>query len=317
MKSIVDQILERWSLVAMLARCGYFVPAVGKFCSPFRADNNPSCEIYGETIRDRSKGESFDSIRVFAEHNGFSNAEAIRELYREIKDGKVPQQAPQRKQLPSKHKLVIPALHYSIAEAEQVAKLRGLTNQGVDFAGFMGTLGFADVAGFPCWILFDGDRKLAEARRMDGKKFPAIGSLAERKAHTLRGSCKSWPLGMNPPCVKVPSGLPVWLVEGGPDYLAACDVLVHSSREFLPVAMLGAGQHIHAEALPFFKGRDVRIMGHPGEAGLNAIQFWEKQLSGAGASVTALQLGGYDLNELVTIHGAVAVATDLHDEICH
>ena len=305
--STVDQIHERWPLAAMLARCGIVVPARGKFCSPFRQDNNPSCEIYGETIRDRSTGESFDSIRVFAEQNGISNSEAIRQLASEL-----PGRQPKPK--PTPHKLVIPPLHYSIAGVEEAAKDRGLSVQGVDFACFLGTLGFAYVAGFPCWILTDADKKLAEARRMDGEKFPSIGSLPERKAHTLRGSCKSWPLGMNPPGVNVPAGLPVWLVEGGPDYLAACDVLMHTPREFLPVSMLGAGQKIHSEALPFFQGRHVRILGHPGEAGLGAVNTWAEQLARVGAQVRPTRLKGGDLNDLVTLRGAEAVATSLNHE---
>jgi len=184
----------------------------------------------------------------------------------------------------------------------------------VDFTGFLGTLGFADVAGFPCWILTDADRRLAEARRLDGEMFPAIGNLGERKSHTLRGSCKSWPLGMNPPGITVPPGLPVWLVEGGPDYLAACDVLMQSAREFLPVAMMGAGQNIHAEALPFFQDREVRILAHPDESGLAAAKNWHKQLAAVGARPRADQLQGGDLNDLVKLHGAEAVATLLRNE---
>ena len=305
--STVDQILERWPLAAMLARCNIHVPERGKFCSPFRPDNSPSCEIYGESIRDRSTGESFDSIRVYAEHKGVTNREAIQNLAAEL-----PGRKPSPKLEP--YNLTIPSLQYGIREAEEVAKLRGLSVEGVDFAGFLGTLGFADVGGFRCWVLIDADKRLAEARRMDGEKFPAIGHLSERKAHTLRGSCKSWPLGMNPPGVKVPSRLPVWLVEGGPDYLAACDVMMHSGREFLPVSILGAGQRIHADALPFFRSRDVLILGHPGEAGLKAINTWSNQLRDVGASAIPIQLQGGDLNEIIKTHGAKAVATQLNHE---
>jgi len=305
--STVDQILQRWPLASMLARCNITVPARGKFCSPFRPDNAPSYEIYGETIKDRSTGETFDVIAIFAEHKSISNSEAIRQLADEL-PGREP------KEKPKVHKLVIPQLGYSITEAERLAELRGLSVEGVDFAGFLGTLGFGNVAGFPCWILTDGDKRIAEARRMDGEKFPAIGTLGERKSHTLRGSCKSWPLGMNPPGVSVPPGLPVWLVEGGPDYLAACDVLMSSAREFLPVAMMGAGQSIHAVALPWFKGREVKILAHPDDAGLAAAKNWHKQLASIGARTRAIQLNGGDLNDLVKLHGAEAVATILSNE---
>ena len=307
--SAVDQIKAKWSLDAMLAHCGYSIPAKGRFHSLFRQDEHPSCERYGETIKDRSTGETFDVIAIYAWWKGISNADAIKEL-RET----VPSIASKPRSKPEPFKLIIPPIHYSVDEADLVAKIRGLSLSGVDFAGFLGTLGFGKVAGFDCWILTDADGKLAEARRMDAEKFPAVGSLGERKSHTLRGSCKSWPLGMNPPGIKVPEKLPVWLVEGGPDYLAACDVLVHSKKEFLPVAMLGAGQSIHADALPFFRGRHVRILGHPGEAGLKAAKTWRKQLMGAGATVRAQQLDGYDLNELVTLKGAEIVATLFENE---
>lgn len=306
--STVDEIKARWPLTAMLARCNITVPPRGKFHSPFRPDQNPSCEIYGETIRDRSTGESFDSIRVYAEHKGIGNSEAIKQLA-----GELPGREPKPKS--QVHTLVIPPLHYSNNEAYTLSDLRGLSMPAIEFAAvILGTLGFGEVAGFSCWILSDGDRRLAEARRMDGENFPAVKTLGERKSHTLRGSCKSWPIGMNPPKCKVPPGLPVWIVEGGPDYLAACDVLMSSAREFLPVAMMGAGQNIHSEALPFFRGRDVRILAHPDEAGLAAAKNWLRQLAAAGARPQAIQLQGGDLNDLVKLHGAETVATILSND---
>jgi len=187
-----------------------------------------------------------------------------------------------------------------------------LSPHSTEMAGvFLGTLGFASVAGFHCWILTDGKGKVAEARRMDGKPFPAVGSLGERKSHTLRGSCKSWPLGMTPKVKRVPCNVPVVIVEGGPDYLAACDLLAVVERDFVPVTMLGAGQAIHAAALPFFKGRGVLILAHPDEAGAEAAKRWKLQLDKAGAKVRALQLEGGDLNDLVKLHGAAAVAQEV------
>ena len=76
---------------------------------------------------------------------------------------------------------------------------------------------------------------------MDGLIFPALGDLAERKAHTLRGSCKSWPVGVAV-LQKRPHIRAVLLVEGGPDYLAALHLcLERKVHDALPVAMLGRG----------------------------------------------------------------------------
>jgi hypothetical protein len=304
MMSTVDQILQRWPLAAMLARCNISVPAKGKFCSPFRPDATPSCEIYGETIRDRSTGETFDAIAIFAEAHKLSNSGAIKQLAAEL-----PGRDPQRPKS-EPHKLSIPPLHYSTPEVEELAKLRGISAVGIEFAGLsLGALGFGTVAGLQCWVLSDSGR-VAEARRMDGGMFPAIGTLGERKSHTLRGSCKSWPIGISPRFI-VPKGLPVVLVEGGPDYLAACDVMSQARRDFLPVAMLGSGQAIHPEALPFFKGREVTILAHPDTAGHEAAKRWSAQLTKAGATVSALQLEGGDLNDIVRLHGAHTIAREV------
>jgi hypothetical protein len=169
------------------------------------------------------------------------------------------------------------------------------------------------VLGFRCWILTDEANRIAEARRLDGEPFPALGSLDERKSHTLRGSNKSWPVGMKPPKVKrIPDNLPVVLVEGGPDYLAACDLLGAVERDFLPIAMLGAGQSIHPEGLSFFKGKNVTILAHPDDAGVEAARRWGAQISASGGAPRAIQLEGGDLCDLVARDGAEAIAKGLN-----
>jgi hypothetical protein len=80
----VDQIKARWPLASMLARCNIQVSPRGKFPSPFRPDQTPSCEIYGETIKDRSTGDTFDAIAIYAEHKGLSNSDAIKALAAEL-----------------------------------------------------------------------------------------------------------------------------------------------------------------------------------------------------------------------------------------
>ena len=84
----------------------------------------------------------------------------------------------------------------------------------------------------------------AEARRIDRKPYPAIGSLGERKSHTLPGSSKSWPVGILPTGFEEPwlkeHCHKILLVEGGPDYLAACQLIAAEVCNILPVAMLGS-----------------------------------------------------------------------------
>lgn len=320
--TLVDEILDRWPLRAMCSRLGIELPARDgvKFASPFRPDRTPSCDIYRETICDYSQAKYYDSIACFAEHHGLSNKEAIHRLAAEL-PGRSSQDYSHRPTPPAptrpasaekpRHPLVIPPLRYSTAEAHAVAAQRGLSPAGTEFAGaVLDILGFAEVGGFPCWVLRDGHRQIAEARRMDGQPFPAIGSLGERKSHTLRGSRKSWPIGLAPK-PGLPPDLPIVLCEGGPDLLAACDVLFAATREFIPVTMLGAGGSIDPAALPLFAGRDVKILAHPDDAGINAATRWKRQLRAAGARPVIMQLRDGDLNDLVTRVGAQEVAETL------
>ena len=303
--NLVEEIKNRWPLDSMLARCGISIPDRGRFCSPFRPDNNPSCEVYNNHIVDWSTGERFDCIGVYAAVKNIPNKEAIRQLGEELPN-KTPKSTPKQKPL------VIPKLQYIPEAAETLSKLRGISWHGIDLAATtIGSLGFGEALGCKCWILSDG-KNIAEARRMDGLRFPVIGHLGERKSHTFAGSSKSWPIGITPQHGKKSlSALPIVLVEGGPDYLAACDMAWHSSRAFLPVAMLGSKSKIHADALQFFKGREVLILAHPDESGVEGAKTWCNQLRRANAKPMVKKLKGGDLNELVARDGAQAVAKGL------
>jgi hypothetical protein len=303
--NLVAEIKNRWPLTAMLARCGISIPERGKFPSPFRTDNNPSCEVYNDHIVDWSTGERIDSIGVYALRKNISNKEAIRLLAEELPNRR-------SKPIPKQKRLVIPKLQYTPEAAETLSKLRGISRHGIDLAATtIGSLGFGEALGHSCWILTDG-KNIVEARRMDGLKFPRIGTLGERKSHTFAGSSKSWPIGITPQHgQKSLSTLPIVLVEGGPDYLAACDMAWHSSREFLPVAMLGSTSKIHDDALQFFKGREVLILAHPDESGVEGAKTWCNQLRKAKAHPRVKKLLGGDLNDLVKRDGAEAVAMGL------
>lgn len=206
--------------------------------------------------------------------------------------------------------VVLPAdLHAgNMAEVKALAQLRGLNVEAVILAAHRGLLSFGTVCGYPCWLVLDQSRNVVQARRVDGKPFPAFEGGPERKAHTLRGSCQGWPLGVP----EAASFGAVALVEGGPDLLAAfhfawCE---DCELDIAPVAMLGASQSIPAEALPMFAGKRVRIFAHADDAGMPAAQRWEAQLLAAGVAVDVFNLAGLrtvsgapvkDLNDLAKI----------------
>jgi hypothetical protein len=163
---------------------------------------------------------------------------------------------------------------------------------------------FGRFRGLAAWFVTDGSGRTAQARRMDGKPW-AEGV----KAWTLPGSQAAWPVGIGEA-----EGVPVLaLCEGGPDLLAAHGFLVAEGRaeDCAAVAMLGASCALHANALPRFAGKRIRIFGHADAAGLSAVERWAAQLADVGADVDAFNFAGLrtadgagakDLNDLARVH---------------
>jgi hypothetical protein len=110
-------------------------------------------------------------------------------------------------------------------------------------------------ATFPSWCAIDRTRRVAEFRRLDNALYE-ISEGKPIKAWSTRG--KSWPIGAS----MIRDKVAVMLVEGGPDMLAAYHFLLRHRMldRVAVVCMLGAGNRMHAEALPYFKGKRVRIM---------------------------------------------------------
>ena len=216
---------------------------------------------------------------------------------------------------PQRVKPALPWLSKPSAEdVACIAALRGLTVAGVALAARRGFLFVATLNGRRCWALTDASRWLCQLRALDGKPF-VKGDGGTFKARTCRGSWAAWPLG----CVEAKPFPSVALVEGGGDFLAAWHFIAAegAGTTCAPVAMLGAGNRIPAEALPHFAGKRVRIFAHVDEPnsrgerpGYEAAAKWEDQLSKAGATVTTFDLSGItqsdgspvgDLNDLARI----------------
>jgi hypothetical protein len=172
----------------------------------------------------------------------------------------------------------------------QLAALRPYHREGLDWANERGVLVFAAWREFTCHGLTDASGRVLELRRMDGEPFPAVlgTALRERKSHAVKGSQKAWPLGI----LEARDFPAIALVEGLPDFLTAHAVALweqashHDARDArcAPVAMLSASPKIHAEALPHFRGKRVRIFAHAERAGLVGADRWQAQLRGAGAT---------------------------------
>lgn len=292
--------------------------------SPFRPDKNPSFSIYdqGRRWKDHATGQSGDvidfiamarqtgkgeALRVFLEMAGVPREEQpwSQQSRRKAQGGSAPQAGaaprvsfkeqatallpPAPKEEAHPDGIRVPLQNGTEADRQLVAESRHIVLEAVSLGLALRTLTFAIVQGYRCWLLTDAAGRIAEARRLDGMPFPEAGTLGRRKAHTLRGSRKSWPLGAAV-LRRVPEFRTLLLVEGGPDYLAALHFAHELERwDVLPVAMLGrgTGTKIDAAALELMRGRRVRIYPHADAdgGGVESARRWAAQLNWVGCEM--------------------------------
>jgi hypothetical protein len=270
-------------------------PAASCRC-PWREDHKPSFSVNadGTLWNDFATGEAGDVVDFFQRASGLSQKDACRK-YIELAGGRTttaPRAAwPRRSE--AKPKPVFPDFHTgTVADFKQLASLRNIGCEGLEFASERGLLLFATLKNYPAWIVTDSARVNAQARRMDGQQWEHIGA----KAWTLPGSWASWPIGI----MESKNFPAIALCEGGPDFLSAHYLALweqasnHITRDVQcsPVAMLGASHQIHADALPMFTGKRVRIFGHDDEAGRGAVERWAAQLASIGTDVDAFSFAG-------------------------
>lgn len=299
----IDHIRARFPGVrSMFAHLGITVPERdgAKFRHPFRPDNKPSCTIKGDRLYDWSQGDrrGLDAIGVFAAAKSLSNTEAIKVLAAEFVPAEAPRKtapvgkAPKKlKQLEVTRPAKPPFRKLETATADDLAalgKLRVIFDSALKAAVEAGHLFFAETKEGRAWVVTDTSRRVCQSRRLDGEPWQFLASKAwtSVKEH----GCAGWPLG----AAEIGSRERVILCEGGPDWLVAHE----AEPEIAVCTMLGAGQAIHAEALPLFAGKTVRILAHGDAAGTEACQRWAEQLTKAGAIVTAMKIHSGEARDL-------------------
>ncbi len=316
---LCKEIKARLSLRQVGSMLGIDLPARDgvKFSSPLRPDHKPSCTIENDRLRDWSRRQSFDAIDLYAARKGITNREARFELAEHLglMSGDSSLSGSKGSSLCSLATLAV--REPSEDDFQAILRTRKLPQEaeaGLLLAYSLGVLRFAEVGRYPCWVLTDASGKCAEARRLDRGLFPPLGILEERKAHTLKGSTKRWPVGLAPDVSEFRSerlkGVPLVLVEGGPDLLAAYCLLAAipmSKGDVQPVAMLGAEPKIGDEALSVIAGRRVIVIAQGNIAGKEASRVWSGQLAAVGCRVQLRDLpDGQDLNDFVTAYGLLA-----------
>ena len=283
---------------------------------PWREDRSPSFSVYdeGKRFKDFATGDAGDVADFVALVLHCNLKDALtwcrERLNPNFKTDLSRLPRPIARKDEDRRELILPTANPGEKlEWETVARLRGIHPYALEMAAKIDALLFGSVCSFPSWILHEPG-KIAEARRMDGELFPQIGRLSKRKAHTLAGSRKDWPLGTR---LLEPSSMAL-IVEGGPDWLAALHfIALRKAYGCVPVAMMGRSNHISAEAITIFQGRRVRIYPHndPDGGGLDAARRWGAQLREVGCEVDAFTFDGLvradgrpvnDLNDAVAIN---------------
>jgi len=226
--------------------------------------------------------------------------------------------SPQSPPSPTGKRPSLPPLRLgTAADFSRLAELRGLAREGVALASEKGLLRFGEFRGHVAWLVLDKSKRVAQARRLDGELWETKDG-EKAKAVFVKDSQAAWPVGIGE-AADFPA---VALCEGGPDLLAACHFITAEGRErdVAPVTMLGGCPRIHADALPLFRGKHVRIFPHFDDTGDNAANRWAEQLTEAGADVDAFSLAGLrradgepvkDLCDLAAIH-----ADDFEEHRC-
>ena len=167
-------------------------------------------------------------------------------------------------------------------QVQRLAKLRGISVAGLRWALSRGVLVFGSFAGHQVYGVTDQTGAVLEVRQLDGKPFPAVGALAERKSHAVRGTSKKHPVGIN----EAKGCTHIIVTEGLPDFLAAHDLILRAQSSVTtppscaPVALLSSNVAIDESELPIFKGKYVRIIYHNDDSGAGSIsrgrlvQYW-------------------------------------------
>lgn len=305
-----EELKARMPLPELLVRLGLFdyLPAIGTHKCPlhhekhgasfsiFRKHHSWFWKCHGAC------GVSGDEISFVAAAHACSRREAI-ETYRSISGGLIPglvrsssmcakrrntgHQEQRRVSFPTD---VAPG---SRQELQTVAELRRVDFWAVASMQQQGILAFGTVRGERCWIVLDQSRLCAEARRMNGACFPGGG-----KVHTLRGSDKSWPVGLQLARNLTGCFRHFLLVEGSGDLVAAYHWALRLGSNCLPIALLGAGmKRIHPHALEQLRGKLVRIVPHDDPAGRAAVESWQLQLRRMGCTVYIFRMSEIRLSD--------------------
>jgi hypothetical protein len=305
----------RLSLPDLMGRLGYGENNKRSAKCPFHEDQHASFSVYETSGGYRWKchagcggGDEVD----FLCHASQSNKAAAFDRWRELAAATPSTAIVRHSDEAFRNRMSLPSDFHSGSDEElsRVAGLRCVSRRSVTEMRERKVLGFGTVCGFACWIVTDPSHLCAEARRIDGQPFPPFVGLGSRKVHTIRGSIKSWPVGLGVDDAAICNRL--LILEGSGDLLAGYHFAMEPF-EWLPIAILGASVRcLHPEALRMMRGKKVRVVPHVDSAGFEFLESICHQLDRAGcSSIDWIDMRGWrradsspvkDLNDCVGLY---------------
>ena len=272
--------------------------------SPFRDEKRPSFSIKdGFHWKDFGTGEGGDGVAFVMAALRCTPAEA-REWWLE-RDGIGPVDRFSPPRGPAKAPEPPKTIRWpgelregKVATWAAFAERRGLSYRSVEVMVRADNLRFLMVDGVKCYAITDRANRAAEIRRIDGRLF------GELKAYPLPGVDKRWLPGLAN-MAQAPAEAGILITEGATDLLAAFDLYTRyrmggGRRSWIPAALLGAScKTLAPEAIPFVRGRRVRLVPDGDDKGDEMAKHWRNLLLGLGCTVDVVKLPrGRDLSDM-------------------
>lgn len=259
--------------------------------SPLRGDDKkPSFSVYNGKDgkwrwKDHGIGKKGDEIDFLCELKGLDNKEALQYYYNlagvEIKKKEHSVPPIQKKTYNPKEYWPNKLQRPTATNFKDIAKRSGLPTGGLRWADARGHLWITDYLHQKSYAITDRHFEALDLRPLHTRKLEAKNG-EKRKVTTASGFKKQWLIGCD-----FAWHCDYWILcEGSHDFLAAYGLMVHYGEQHDTAVVAMPGKfNIPDECLGNMSGKDVTIMPHLDDGGMEQAEKWKEDLSGRGAVV--------------------------------
>jgi hypothetical protein len=181
---------------------------------------------------------------------------------------------------------------FTIADLNGLCEARGINYKAGWTRQDDSLVGYLDIDGRTCMVIYDGEECVAETCRMDGNSLP--GGL---KAFPLKGIIQSWLIGAE--LLRREAADTAHPITKGPtDLISEFDLYLKTRkagiyRNWKPLALLGL-DGVYAALLD---GKHVRLMPDSDTADTRTTKYWARLLRSLGCQVDTMQSPEFHSNK--------------------